>query len=138
MAIDRRRLLQFTGTGCALALLSPVPGNAPTTLRKYQVRDAVAQPRFDVGDVVLADTGVVQFAGAGLYLYPAWGEPRLYDIRAAGQHLEFRNPGTGRLLWTQSAQFASDFAGRVLEAHSEALVLADCPAVSVPARPTAA
>ena len=134
MTIDRRRLLQYTGMGCALAAL-PAMGDAGTSLRVYEVRDAVALPRFRAGDRVVVDSGVVHFAAAGLYLYPAWGQPRLYEVRAAASRLEFRNPGTGQLLWTQSASLDATFAGCMLDARESAAIDAGIPDLAVSPRP---
>jgi hypothetical protein len=134
MAINRRRLLQYTGASCALAAL-PALGDASSSLRMYEVRDAVALPRFRAGDRVVADSSVVDFAGAGLYLYPAWGQPRLYEVRAAESRLEFRNPGSGQLVWTQSANLDSAFAGRVLDLSESAAIQAGIPNLAVSQRP---
>lgn len=134
MAINRRRLLQYTGASCALAAL-PALGDAHASLRIFEVRDEVALPRFRIGDRVVADSAVVDFAGAGLYLYPAWGQPRLYEVRAAANRLEFRNPGSGQLLWTQSANLDSTFAGRVLDASEGAAIQAGIPGLAVNPRP---
>ena len=130
MSLSRRTLLQYTGAGCALAMLPSV--SAASALRRYEVRDAVALPRFRAGAVVIADTLVNRFAGDGLYLYPAWGQPRLYEVRAAVGRLEFRSPGARGLLWTQSAELDATFAGKVLEDRVGA---AHLPALSVPALP---
>jgi hypothetical protein len=137
MSIDRRRLLQYTGAACALAALPPLAA-AGSPLRAYRVQDSVALPRFNAGDVVVADTGVTQFAGAGLYLYPAWGQPRLYAVQAARGRLEFSNPGTGQLLWTQSAGLESAFAGKVLDPAVSAPLLAGLTELAVPRLPTTA
>lgn len=137
MSIDRRRLLQYAGFGCALAALPKLSG-AATPLRAYQVQDAVALPLFNAGDLVVADTGITRFAGAGLYLYPAWGQPRVYAIQAAAGGLEFRNPGSGQLLWTQSASLDSAFAGRVLDPPESAALLAGLPDLAVPRLPATA
>lgn len=137
MVINRRSLLQYTGAGCALAVLPSLAG-AVTTLRRYQVQDSVAAPRFAVGTTIIADASVDRFAGPGLYLYPAWGQPRLYHVRARADLLEFSNPGSGQRLWTQSAQLAPAFAGKALEGGEAAAFLADCPALSVPKLPVTA
>ena len=137
MTINRRRLLQYTGASCALAAL-PAMSNASTALRAFEVQDGVALPRFKTGDRVVADTAITGFAGSGLYLYPAWGQPRLYAVQASAGRLEFRNPGSGQLLWTQSASLASAFAGRVLDAPENAAILADVPNLSVPRLPETA
>lgn len=134
MSISRRALLQYTGTGCALTLVAPAIAAAPT-LRAYEVRDDVALPRFAAGTRVVADTALDAFDGDGLYLYPTWGEPRLYAVRATGGLLEFRNPGSGQLLWTQSAGFEARFAGRVVETGAPEAFAAAWPALSVPRLP---
>lgn len=134
MGIHRRRLLQYTGTGCVLAALPPALTAAATSLRVLGVRDTAALPRFAPGDLLLADTTFTRFAGAGLYLYPSWGQPRPYQIRAVGPLLEFRNPGSGTLLWTQTG-LAADFAGRVLEGPDTVALMADYPVLSVPKLP---
>jgi hypothetical protein len=137
MTINRRRLLQYTGASCALAALPAITG-AATTLRRYQVQDAVAAPRFATGVVLVADTAVDRFAGPGLYLYPAWGQPRLYQVRARGDRLEFSNPGSGQLLWTQSAQLDPAVAGKVIEGPEAAPFLATYPILDVPMLPATA
>ena len=134
MSLSRRSLLQYTGAGCALALLGPKPGTA-TTLHIYEVRDNVALPRFAAGARLVADASAMEFGGDGLYLYPAWGEPRLYAVRVAGTRLEFRNPGSGLLLWTQSATFEARFAGRVVDTEAATPVAAAFPPLAVPALP---
>lgn len=137
MAIDRRRLLQYTGLSCVLGAV-PAMGATGTSLRAYRVQDAVALPRFAAGDRVVADISVNGFAGAGLYLYPAWGQPRLYQVQAvAGNRLEFRNPGSGKLLWTQSASLDSAFAGRVVDPLESAAAPA-LPELAVSGRPPSA
>jgi hypothetical protein len=134
MSISRRSLLQYTGVSCALALLAPVVNGAPTW-RLYEVRDNVAQPRFRPGARVVADAAIDSFTGDGLYLYPAWGQPRLYSVQATGGLLEFRNPGSGQLLWRQSAGFDARFAGKIVDSVASAELAATFPALAVPALP---
>ncbi len=138
MPIHRRRLLQVAGAGCALAALPTALTASTTALRVHQVQDSVALPVFAAGDLVVADTGVTQFAGAGLYLYPSWGQPRLYEVQAAGNRLEFRNPGSGLLLWTQSAGLEATFAGRLLDKPEAAALLVVYPSLTVPSLPVPA
>lgn len=135
MSISRRNLLQYAGASCALALVPELA--AADTLRRYQVSDAAALPRFAAGDVLVADTAIAAFAGDGIYLYPAWGAPRLYEVRAAEEFLEFRNPGTGQLLWKQSAGLDATFAGRALAGTWGATAAAQ-PQLRVPALPATA
>jgi hypothetical protein len=131
MGIDRRRLLQYTSAGC---VLPAVPGfaSAATTLRVYAIRDAVALPLLAPGDVLLVDTAHTFFGGEGIYLYPAWGQPRPYAVRASGTLLEFRNPGSGMLLWTQSIGLDAGFAGLVV-GRPEAVARQDYPVLCVAA-----
>ena len=138
MGIHRRRLLQYTGAGCLLSVLQPSLTGTATSLRVAEVRDAAALPRFAPGDLLLADTTFTRFAGDGLYLYPSWGQPRPYLVQARGALLEFRNPGSGNLLWTQTAGLDADFAGRILERPRTVAYLTDYPALDVPARPVSA
>ena len=133
MCVSRRNMLLFAGGGCALVLL-PVTLRASSSLCQYEVRDTVALPRFNAGDVVIADSGVHAFAGDGLYLYPSWGQPRLYEVRALADRLEFRNPGSGQLLWTQSHALAA-FAGKVVDAAQTGRLLAELPVLAVPTLP---
>jgi len=58
----------------------------------------------------------VAYDGAGIYLYPGWGEPRPYLVLpAAGsvKTVEFRDPVAQTLLWTLSLSLCGDFAGKV-------------------------
>ncbi len=120
MAILRRQLLKFTG---AALLLAAVPGLSIAAgaasgrqLRAYQVRDDLALPKFRTGNILAVDADCTSFAGAGIYLYPAWGQPRPYFVSAeVNGLLHFSNPGTGQLLWTQSSKIDNAFAGRVTD-----------------------
>ncbi|MDY6984102.1 MAG: hypothetical protein SV422_13540 [Pseudomonadota bacterium] len=138
MSLSRRHLLQYTGAGCALALITPALEGA-TSMRVYEVHDNVALPRFAAGTRVVADASVTAFDGDGLYLYPAWGEPRLYAVQASSSsssgRLEFRNPGSGQLLWTQTAALDAHFAGKVIEEAASAALASACPALAVPVLP---
>ena len=56
------------------------------------------------------------YDGAGIYLYPGWGEPRPYLVLPAlgrAQTVEFRDPVAKTLLWTQSLALCGDFAGKI-------------------------
>jgi hypothetical protein len=90
MTLRRRTLWQFAGASGALSVLWPA------TL--------AAGPNNQAG----AASG---FNGDGLYLYPAWGRPRLYEVRRCGGYLEFRNPGASQLLWTQSPDLDPSLSG---------------------------
>ena len=92
MTVTRRAILQAASGGVALASLAPVTVGASSP----------AQPG--------------EFAGAGLYLYPAWGEPRVYLVTPTGPGqsvLEFRDPATTRLCWTQSLALTGRFAAKL-------------------------
>lgn len=135
MGIHRRRLLQYTGAAWVVSALPASLARAASVLRVAAVHDGAALPRFAPGTLLLADTSCTRFSGAGLYLYPAWGQPRPYHVSARGGLLEFRNPGSGVLLWTQSAGLDAEFAGQVLDLPEAAALVADCPALNVPALP---
>jgi hypothetical protein len=62
-----------------------------------------------------AATGVA-YDGAGIYLYPGWGEPRPYLVLPAlgrAHSVEFRDPVLQTLLWTLSLSLCGDFAGKM-------------------------
>ena len=70
----------------------------------------VAMPGFGGPVTTLA------YDGAGIYLYPGWGEPRPYLVRPAagpGQSVEFCDLATQSVLWTQSLSLCGDFAGKL-------------------------
>jgi hypothetical protein len=89
--------------------------STPESMRWLRVNDAWAAPVATTGDWLATDAGITVFDGEGLYLYPAWGQPRPYLVRSAGPDaaclLEFCNPGTGQVLWTDTQHV--HFAGRV-------------------------
>jgi hypothetical protein len=115
-------------------------------LKLLVVRDAQALPVFAAGDLWLADTRQTRFAGDGIYLYPNWGAPRPYSINLVelagqGQLLEFRNPGSRQLLWTQSAALDDPFAGRLVEHFSKPFAhnrTSNYPLLRLPALPVGA
>ena len=58
----------------------------------------------------------VAYDGPGIYLYPSWGEPRPYlvvPVQGSEPAVEFRNPATQALLWSQSLSFCGEFAGKL-------------------------
>jgi len=92
MALSRRNILQAAAGGSALTVLAPASVVAHTPVR------------------------TVAFEGAGLYLYPAWGQPQPYLVVPTGPclaTLEFRDAATTLLLWTQSLSITGGFAGRL-------------------------
>lgn len=63
-----------------------------------------------------ADTTSCRYDGPGLYLYPGWGSPRPYLIRpvaGSADTVEFRDPASWALLWTQSLLICGEFAGKL-------------------------
>lgn len=116
--MQRREFFRFGLAGSAL-LPSIVLGSGTreASLRWLQLKDDRAAPMAGKGDWLAVAADAPDFDGDGLYLYPAWGEPRPYFVRAVAaapgrpaQH-EFCNPATGRVLWTDSGN--PQFAGRV-------------------------
>ena len=118
----RRLVLQMAGLACAVSPCDLLLANtkAHADLKFLVVRDDQAQPLFAAGDLLLTDIRQMRFTDNGIYLYPNWGAPRPYMVNlveCAGQAqmLEFRNPGSRQLLWTQSAALNEQFAGRLVE-----------------------
>ena len=92
MTMTRRTVLQAAAGGVLLAPLVPALAHAATS----------TQP--------------TDFAGAGLYLYPDWGQPRAYLVVPTGPAqsvLEFRDPATAALCWTQSLTLTGRFAAKL-------------------------
>ena len=96
MAYSRRLLLQTSLMGCGI-------GSVGSVLSAF----------------VMAEQGTVRchFSGPGFYLYPHWGEPRPYLVTQATVStptLEFRDPASKRVLWTQTLSLTDGFAGRLM------------------------
>lgn len=145
MRLPRRQLLHL---GSAALILAPLSGRreeaaAAGSLKLHRISDAAAAPVLNEGDQVLVDTAFNSFQGEGIYLYPAWGQPRAYLVRASAARpgqLEFRNPGSGALLWIQSQSLGAGFAARV-EARlgaSALPVLPELASLTVPRLPLSA
>lgn len=93
MMMKRRTVLQVAAGGAALASLVPAAVHAANAVRP------------------------TDFAGAGLYLYPDWGQPRAYLVVPTGPGqsvLEFRDPATTALCWTQSLALTGRFAAKLV------------------------
>lgn len=92
MTVTRRTVLQAAAGGFALAPLARVAADVSGPLPP------------------------VDFTGAGLYLYPDWGQPCAYRVVATGPGngvLEFRDPATDALYWTQSLTLTGRFAAKL-------------------------
>lgn len=123
MNAQRRHLIKLGALGFVLAPVAPLCARPvlTTTLRGVQVLDNLAHPVFIEGDWLLVDAAANSFSGQGHYLYPSWGQPRAYLVQEAVPvnntdrviQLEFRNPSTGQLQWTQSLAGEAVFAGKV-------------------------
>jgi hypothetical protein len=145
MTIERRQLLQIAGLTCAVSPLGTLLANAAAEnhLQLVVVKDNQAMPDFAAGDTLLADTRATLYSGEGVYLYPHWGEPRPYHVSLAansghGQMLEFRNPGTRQLLWTQSPMLDGRFAGKITDHFTKQHFASNTviyPALNLPALP---
>lgn len=116
--MQRRDFLRLSLAGSAMlpavVLGSPEPS---VTLQWLQIADDWAAPVAGKGDWLAVEAAAHEFSGDGLYLYPAWGMPKPYLVRAVAAspghatHHEFCNPATGRVLWTDTGM--PRFAGRV-------------------------
>ncbi len=131
MTIKRRQLLQITGLSLAASPFSALLAESLVEpyLQMVIVKDDLALPGFAAGDLLLTDTRETRYSGDGIYLYPHWGAPRPYQIsliatlEGQSQMLEFRNPGTQQLLWTQSFALVSQFAGKLKQHFSAPYVV---------------
>ncbi len=118
MHMQRRHFMRLGLAGSALLPSFVLGASLPQeALQWLRIGDDWAAPVAAAGDWLAVDVGITAFAGEGLYLYPAWGTPRAYLVRALparpGQSAgyEFCNPASGRVLWTDTGRV--DFAGRV-------------------------
>jgi len=114
--LRRRQLLQLAGTGCLLAGVPAAAGLGKMSLRGFVVETSYGSSVLQAGCVLAVDISGHWFEGAGLYMYPAWGRPRPYqiDVEPDGT-LIFSNPGQREVLWRQRLDGeAGHFAGRVL------------------------
>jgi hypothetical protein len=116
--MQRRDFMRLSLAGSAV-LPSVVLGRSEPEvgLQWLQVADDWAAPVAGKGDWLAVEADARAFSGDGLYLYPAWGSPKPYLVRAVAAssglsvHHEFCNPATGRVLWTDTG--TPRFAGRV-------------------------
>ena len=145
MMLKRRQLLQLASLSCAVGPFKCLFAQLPDTrfLRMVLVRGDHALPVFAAGDLLLTDTRETHYSGDGVYLYPHWGQPRPYQISlivdSGAQLLEFRNPGSQQLLWTQSFALDSQFAGKLNNHFSAPYVVSktgNYPLLSLPVLPS--
>lgn len=137
----RRRILQLGGAGCLLATLPvsalPVVPQAGLWCHVLEAGHALggAEPR-----AFAVDSPCSLFQGDGLYLYPAWGRPRPYQVHGEPDGtLVFSNPASGELLWKQRLDgMAAWFAGRIRGVLTpQELLAGGMPTLQVPASPLA-
>jgi hypothetical protein len=149
MTIKRRQLLQITGLTLGASPLGVLLAESSVEpyLQWVIVRDDLALPGFAAGDLLLTDTRETRYSGDGIYLYPHWGAPRPYQIslvaafEGQSRMLEFRNPGTQQLLWTQSFAPDSQFAGKLTQHFSSPNVVSETgkyPLLRLPTLPSSA
>lgn len=117
--MQRRHFMQFGLAGTALAPTLVLGGGvAAESLRWWRVKHDLAVPMAQAGGWLAVDVDSCCHSGDsradGLYLYPAWGEPKPYLVRALpgpAAGLAFCDAVTERLLWTDSGEVV--FAGRI-------------------------
>lgn len=139
MDSKRRQILQYSAAGSLLGAFAP-PQVLACDGRQLCVAvmpDGLAFPRFKVGELLLVDTSKTMFDEDGVYFYPAWGNPRPWQVIAGRNHLlEFRNPGSGQLAWTQSRIMSPLFAGKLGDPAGFRMdSLQHLPSLRVPALP---
>lgn len=148
--MQRRHFMRLGLAGTALLPGMGLAGELVTEqLHWLQLEDDRALPLAGRGDWLAVDASATAYQRDGLYLYPAWGQPRPYLVRTAFQPgaraeaaqetaLAFCDPATGQVLWTDTrhARFAGRVQGRV-PAQVEAWLgrRPDLPALQVPRLP---
>lgn len=114
LSTSRRRLLSLAAAlPASLPVFSVAAGN-DRTLAFHRVTNPPAGSGVAAGTLVLVDPAIGRFAGEGLYLFPDWGSPVVYAVRAREAMLTFFYPGLDTPLWQLSATHAdARFSGRV-------------------------
>ena len=141
---DRRQLLKLAAAlPGGLPVFGLAAGGEADGFSYYLVKNQVTGTGVRAGALVLVDAGVGRFAGDGYYLFPDWGTPAVYEVKARGNALVFYYPGGGRPLWTISAAHAdARFGGRIegmLDDNmpQDMLTAASLRVLEVPERPVA-
>jgi hypothetical protein len=113
--MQRRQLLQIAaGLPLGSCMLAHAKLEAPH-VTVHEVLDDAAAPLLHKGDLVMVDTAVTRYQGEGMYLYPAWGKPRAYQLDMLGERLMFSVPGQSQVMWQQDmTSDESLLAGRVI------------------------
>jgi hypothetical protein len=83
------------------------------TLYYHVVKNQVTAAGVKPGTLVLVDSQVNSFQGDGYYLYPNWGTPVVYEIKARQGNLIFYYPGMETPLWKITANTSTVFGGRL-------------------------
>lgn len=111
----RRILLKLAAAlPVSLPLVKLHAGTGNGILKYRLVKNQVTGSGIQAGAMVLADCSVNTFAGDGFYLYPDWGNPVVYEVKARGGRLAFHYPGADSALWETSANHKDNrFSGRV-------------------------
>ena len=98
--LSRRKLC---GLAAGAPVFLPVFGLAAARTGKdvlFRVDNSHADPVIRRGSMLIVDTTISGFAGDGLYIYPDWGNPVVYEVTCGNNgYLEFRYPGKQNLLW---------------------------------------
>ena len=106
----------------SLFALEEKPGDS-TTLHFIERQFTDEGVREDA--VAVVDTSVTTFKHDGLYLYPDWGKPVVYDVRSYGEQLAFFYPGASenaipawRIIDKRGAKMFSGKVEGILESES--------------------
>ena len=142
MKLNRRTLL---GNSLVAGFSSVLPFGVNardflTDFRLLVAMDGVLMPLLAAGEGLLVDTRTGVFQGEGVYLYPAWGQPRPYLVREEAVQgaiqLGFYHPLTRALMWRHSLAGDRQFAGHLAGQLSVAEVAASrIPMLRLPVRP---
>ena len=145
---DRRKILKLAGAlPVSLPVLTFARGAVKGSLAYHMVNNQVTASGIRAGTLVLVDSAVNEFGGDGFYLYPDWGSPVVYEVKARAGKLAFFYPGQGSPLWEMHpGHDNSRFSGRVegilrmhtdLEEDTARLAVQGIPLLDVPALPVA-
>lgn len=113
MPTSRRRLLRLAAAlPASLPVFALALTDAPGRYAYHPVENRFGG--VPDGAIVLVDEETATFSGDGFYLYPDWGTPVVYEVRATAGGLAFHYPGRPEVLWRLAGGLAGvRFSGRV-------------------------
>lgn len=92
----RRKFLKMTASLAPLSYSVSVfalEGKSSDSTTLHFIEKQYTNEGIREGAVVVVDTSANTFEHDGLYLYPDWGKPVVYDVRRCAEQLAFYYPG---------------------------------------------